>query len=106
MTTQLKIQEIFLDSKKKMIQSKTIIRYIRNLFEQEKEDYYKPVRVGKFWSRNCIEYESTLDFFYKQLRILSRILELLNWLLKFFLCHPKVRLKKVKKVKKEVRLLV
>ena len=41
----------------------------------------------------------TLDFFYKQLRILSRtprpklVLELLNWLLKFFLCHPEVRLK-------------
>ena len=35
-----------------------IIRDIRNLFEQEKEDYYKPVRVGNFWSRNYIEYES------------------------------------------------
>ena len=31
------------------------------------------------------------------------VLELLNWLLKFFLCNPEVRLKKGKK---EVRLLV
>ena len=53
MTTQLKIQ--------KMIQWKRIIRYIRNLFEQEKEDYYKPVRVGKFWSKNYIKYESNGD---------------------------------------------
>ena len=53
MTTQLKIQ--------KMIQWKRIIRYIRNLFEQEKEDYYKPVRVGKLWSKNYIKYESNGD---------------------------------------------
>ena len=53
MTTQLKIQ--------KMIQWKRIIRYIRNLFEQEKEDYYKPVRVGKFWSKNYIKYEGNGD---------------------------------------------
>ena len=46
---------------KKMKQLKTIIRDIRILFEQEKEDYYKPVRVDDFWSRNCIEYESNRD---------------------------------------------
>ena len=28
-----------------------VIRDIRNLFEHEEEDYYKPVRVG-FWSNN------------------------------------------------------
>ena len=38
-----------------------IIRYIRNLFQQEKEDYYKPVRVGNFWSRKYIEYQSNED---------------------------------------------
>ena len=39
-----------------------MIRYIRNLFEQEKkEDYYQPVRIGNFWSRNYIEYESNGD---------------------------------------------
>ena len=38
-----------------------IIRHIRNFFEQEKEDYYKSVRVGNFWSRNYIEYERNGD---------------------------------------------
>ena len=38
-----------------------IIRDIMNLFEQEKEDYYKPVRVVNFWSKNYIEYESNWD---------------------------------------------
>ena len=44
-TTQLKVQEIFLDLKMKMKQSKTIIRDIRDLFKQKKEDYYKPVII-------------------------------------------------------------
>ena len=38
-----------------------IIRDIRDLFEQEKEDYYKPVRVGNFWSKHYIEYENNGD---------------------------------------------
>ena len=38
-----------------------MIRDIRNHFEQEKEDYYKPVSVGNFQSRNFIEYESNRD---------------------------------------------
>ena len=38
-----------------------IIRDIRNLFEHEKEDYYKSIRVGKFWSNNYIKYESKSD---------------------------------------------
>ena len=33
----------------------------RNLFEYEEEDYYKPVRVGNFWSNNCIEYKCKGD---------------------------------------------
>ena len=33
------------------------IRDIRNLFEHEEKDYYKPVRVGNFWSNNYTEYE-------------------------------------------------
>ena len=37
------------------------IRDIKNLFEQEKEDYYKPVRVVNFWSKNYTEYESNWD---------------------------------------------
>ena len=32
-----------------------IIRDIRDLFDQEKEGYYKPVRVGNFWSKIYIE---------------------------------------------------
>ena len=38
----------------------TIIRDIRNLFEKE-GDYYKPVRVGNFYSNNYIECESNGD---------------------------------------------
>ena len=34
------------------------MRYIWNLFELEEEDYYKPVRIGNFWSNNYIEYKS------------------------------------------------
>ena len=38
-----------------------IIRDIRGLFEQEKEDYCKLVSVGNFWSRIYIEFESNGD---------------------------------------------
>ena len=39
-----------------------IVRDIRNLFENEKEEnYYKPVRVSNFWSKNYIEYEINGD---------------------------------------------
>ena len=34
---------------------------IRYLFEQKKKDYYKPVGVGSFWSKNYIEYENNGD---------------------------------------------
>ena len=34
-----------------------IIRYIKTLFKQQKEYYYKPVRIGNFWKNNYIEYE-------------------------------------------------
>ena len=37
-----------------------IIRDIRNPFEHEEKDYYKPVR-GKFWSNNYIECKSKSD---------------------------------------------
>ena len=30
----------------------TIIRDIKNLFEQGEESYYKPVTVSNFWSNN------------------------------------------------------
>ena len=39
-----------------------ILTNIKNLFEhEEEENYYKPVRVSKFWSNNYIEYESNGD---------------------------------------------
>ena len=38
-----------------------IVKGIRNLLEHEKEDYYKAVRVGNFWSNNHIECESNGD---------------------------------------------
>ena len=38
-----------------------LLRDIRNTFEQEKEDYYKPEKVGNFWSNNYIEYEINSD---------------------------------------------
>ena len=38
-----------------------IIRDIRNLFEHEEENYYKPVRVNNFWNNNYIEYKSNSD---------------------------------------------
>ena len=38
-----------------------IIRDIRTLFEQHKEDYYKPKRVSYFWNNNYIEYEGNGD---------------------------------------------
>ena len=38
-----------------------IIGDIRTLFEQRKEDYYKPKRVSYFWNNNYIEYEGNGD---------------------------------------------
>ena len=38
-----------------------IIRDIKNLFEQDTEDCYKPVRVGNFYGKSYIEYESNVD---------------------------------------------
>ena len=38
-----------------------ISRDIRNLFEHEEEDYYKPIRISNFWSNNYIEYKSKGD---------------------------------------------
>ena len=44
-----------------MKQSKIDIKDIRYIFKHKKENYYKPVRVGNFWSNNYIEYESNGD---------------------------------------------
>ena len=37
------------------------LRDIKNLFEHEDENCYKPVRVINFWSNNYIDYESNDD---------------------------------------------
>ena len=38
-----------------------ILRYIKNLFEHEEKNYYKPLRVNNFWSNNYTEYKSNGD---------------------------------------------
>ena len=51
----------FLEKKKEIIPIKDgIFRDIKSSFEHENEEenYYKPVRVNNFWSKNYIEYES------------------------------------------------
>ena len=37
------------------------LRDIRTLYESDKEDYYKPIRIGNAFSSNYIEYESNGD---------------------------------------------
>ena len=34
---------------------------MKNLFEREEENYYKPVRANNFWSNNYVDYESNGD---------------------------------------------
>ena len=48
------------ESKNKIIKDR-IIRDIRTLFEEEKEDYYKPKRVNNFGNNIFIEYDSNGD---------------------------------------------
>ena len=38
-----------------------ILRDIRTLYESDKEDYYKPIRIGNAFSSNCTENESNGD---------------------------------------------
>ena len=35
---------------------KIIIRDIRTIFEEKKQEHYKPKRVSNLWNSNCIEY--------------------------------------------------
>ena len=37
------------------------IRDVKNMFDDINEDYYKPIRTGKAFSSNCIEYECNGD---------------------------------------------
>ena len=52
-------RSIFILKKENKAIKDRIIRYI--LFEHEEEDYYKPVRVGNFWSNSYIKYKSKDD---------------------------------------------
>ena len=49
-----------LEKKSKAIKGR-ILRDIKNFFEHEEENYYKPVRVSNFWSNSYIEYKSNGD---------------------------------------------
>ena len=49
------IRNIFRLGKKTKAIKDRILRDIKNLFEHEEENYYKPVRVSNFWSNNYIE---------------------------------------------------
>ena len=48
-----------LKKEKKIIKDRTI-RDIKTIFEQE-EDYYEPVRVGNFWKKIYMEYQTNGD---------------------------------------------
>ena len=60
-TTVKYIRNLFRLKKENETIKNRIIRDIRNLFENEEEDYCKLVRVGNFWSNNYIERESNGD---------------------------------------------
>ena len=50
------IRNLFRNEKDSNAIKDKILRGIKNLFEhEEKENYYKPVRVSNFWSNSYIE---------------------------------------------------
>ena len=55
------IRNLFRLDKETKANKDRILRDIKNLFEHEEENYYKPVRVSKFWSNSYIENESHGD---------------------------------------------
>ena len=54
------MRNLFRRKKENEANENRIIRY-HELFEVEEKEYYKPVKVGNFWSNNYIEYESKGD---------------------------------------------
>ena len=46
--------------KEKETTTNKITKGVKLLFEEE-DNYYKPIKVGKFWSKNYIEYETNGD---------------------------------------------
>ena len=55
------IRNIIRQKKETRVTKDSILWDIKNLFEHEEENYYKPVRVNRFGGINCIEYESSGD---------------------------------------------
>ena len=55
------IRNLFRPEKETKAIKDRILRDIKNLFEYEEEDYYKPVTTNSFWSNNYIEYKSEGD---------------------------------------------
>ena len=55
------IRNLFRVKKENKEIKKKLIRVIKNIFEQEKENYYKQVRVGNFLSTNYNKYRSNDD---------------------------------------------
>ena len=45
-----------------------LLRDIKNLFEHEEKNYYKPVRVSNFRSNNYIEYKTVIKIKHYQLK--------------------------------------
>ena len=53
------IRNLFTREEETKVIKDRILTDIKILFEhEEEENYYKPVRVNKFWSNNYIQYES------------------------------------------------
>ena len=52
------IRNIFRLKKETKVIKDRILSDIKNFFEHEEENYYKPVRVSNFWSNNYVEYKS------------------------------------------------
>ena len=53
------IRNLFTREEETKVIKDRILTDIKNLFEhEEEENYYKPIRVNKFWSNNYIQYES------------------------------------------------
>ena len=55
------IRNVFRLEKENKAIKDTILRYIRNIFENEvQENCHKPVTISNVWSNNYIEYESNV----------------------------------------------
>ena len=57
----INIRNLFKLKKENKATKDRTIRDIKTLFEQQEEDFYKPVRVRNFWNNNYIEHESNSD---------------------------------------------